>query len=248
MKFNFMYIYSYILFDTWNLIIYIYIYIYLFIYWKRIGRVEVKFHSFLPAARDWGECSASRSDCFLHKGRAPGTCSMWGLVGLRTSIEHLGEEVNLLALPGFEHRFIQPVSFVPYWLRYLGSCNVNLAEPAPRMQRKRRFHLCHATDSSEKRIVFVAVSWCVCVCVCVRARVCVCVCALETCRPISFTNFNAQFLYSLTICMLHYIPRHVSSINMPIFRRTNSIITASGIVTLCKRLYGMPDENRQSLL
>ena len=44
--------------------------------------------------------------------------------------------------------------------------------------------------------------------------------------------------------MLHYIPRHVSSINMPIFRRKNYIITASGIVTLCKRLYSMPDERR----
>ena len=31
---------------------------------------------------------------------------------------------------------------------------------------------------------------------------------------------------------------------MPIFRRTNRIITASGIVTLCKRLYSMPDESR----
>ena len=30
---------------------------------------------------------------------------------------------------------------------------------------------------------------------------------------------------------------------MPIFRRTNCIIRASGIVTLCKRLYGMPDES-----
>ena len=50
---------------------------------------------------------------------------------------------------------------------------------------------------------------------------------------ISLTNFNAQFFYSLTICMLHYNPRHDSSINMPIFRRTNCIITASGIVTLC---------------
>ena len=38
--------------------------------------------------------------------------------------------------------------------------------------------------------------------------------------------------------MLHYNPRNVSSINMPIFSRTNFIITASGIVTLCKRLYG----------
>ena len=56
-------------------------------------------------------------------------------------------------------------------------------------------------------------------------------------RLISFTNFNAQFLYSLTICMLHYNPRHVSSINIPIFRKTNCIITASGIVTLCTAVY-----------
>ena len=41
--------------------------------------------------------------------------------------------------------------------------------------------------------------------------------------------------------MLHYNPRHVSSINMPIFRRTNYIITASGIVALCIRLYSTPD-------
>ena len=52
-----------------------------------------------------------------------------------------------------------------------------------------------------------------------------------------------RFFYSITICMLHYNPRHVSSINMPIFRRTICIITASGIVTLCKRLYSMPDES-----
>ena len=48
--------------------------------------------------------------------------------------------------------------------------------------------------------------------------------------------------------MLHYNPRHVSSINMPIFRRTNCIITASGIVTLSKRLYSMLDESRPSAL
>ena len=62
-------------------------------------------------------------------------------------------------------------------------------------------------------------------------------------RLISINNFNAQFLYSITICMLHYNPPHVSSINIPIFRRTNCIITASGIVTLCKRLYSTPDES-----
>ena len=44
--------------------------------------------------------------------------------------------------------------------------------------------------------------------------------------------------------MLHYNPRHVSSIKTPIFRRTNCIITASGIVTLCTVQYGMPDESR----
>ena len=37
--------------------------------------------------------------------------------------------------------------------------------------------------------------------------------------------------------MLHYNSRHVSSITMLIFKRNNCIITASGIVTLCKRLY-----------
>ena len=42
--------------------------------------------------------------------------------------------------------------------------------------------------------------------------------------------------YSLTICLLRYYPRHVSSINMPIFRRKNCIHTSSGIFALCKRL------------
>jgi hypothetical protein len=63
-------------------------------------------------------------------------------------------------------------------------------------------------------------------------------------KLISFTNFNAQFHYSLTICMLHYNPRHVSSINMPIFRRTNCVITASVIVTLYTVQYSMPDKSR----
>ena len=40
--------------------------------------------------------------------------------------------------------------------------------------------------------------------------------------------------------MLHYYTRHVSSINMPIFRRTNLILAASGIVALCKRLHSTP--------
>ena len=48
--------------------------------------------------------------------------------------------------------------------------------------------------------------------------------------------------------MLHYNPRHVSSINMSFFRRTNYIITAAGIITLCKELYSMPDESGLSLL
>ena len=50
---------------------------------------------------------------------------------------------------------------------------------------------------------------------------------------------NAQFLYSITIYMLHYNPRHVSSSTLLIFRRTNCVITASGIITLeiCERSY-----------
>ena len=45
--------------------------------------------------------------------------------------------------------------------------------------------------------------------------------------------------------MLHYNPRHVSSSTMLIFRRANCIITASSIVTLCKRPYSMPVESGQ---
>ena len=41
--------------------------------------------------------------------------------------------------------------------------------------------------------------------------------------------------------MLHYNPEHVLSSTMLIFRRTNCIITASGIVTLCP--YTMPVES-----
>ena len=43
--------------------------------------------------------------------------------------------------------------------------------------------------------------------------------------------------------MLHYGPRHVSSSTLLIFRRTNCIIIASGIVTLCERPYSMPVES-----
>ena len=57
-----------------------------------------------------------------------------------------------------------------------------------------------------------------------------------------------NFLYSLTICLLHYYPRHVSSINMPIFRRKNCIHTTSGIFALCKRLHStLVESGLQSL-
>ena len=66
----------------------------------------------------------------------------------------------------------------------------------------------------------------------------------QLCRLISITNLMHKFFYSITICTLHYNPWHVSCINMPIFRRTNCIITVSDIVTLCKWLYRIPDESR----
>ena len=43
--------------------------------------------------------------------------------------------------------------------------------------------------------------------------------------------------------MLHYNPQHVSSSTVLIFRRTNCIITASGIVTLCKQPYNTSVES-----
>ena len=50
----------------------------------------------------------------------------------------------------------------------------------------------------------------------------------------TFSNYqlNAQFIYSSTICTLHYDPQHVSSSTLLILRNTNCITTASGIVTL----------------
>ena len=43
--------------------------------------------------------------------------------------------------------------------------------------------------------------------------------------------------------MLHYDPQHVSSSTLLILRRTNFITTASGIVTLCKKLYSVQVES-----
>jgi len=43
--------------------------------------------------------------------------------------------------------------------------------------------------------------------------------------------------------MIHYTPQHVSSSTLLIFRRTNCITTASGIVTLCKQPYSMQVES-----
>ena len=43
--------------------------------------------------------------------------------------------------------------------------------------------------------------------------------------------------------MLHYNPQYVSSSTLLTFRRTNCIVTASGIVTLCKQPYSMPVES-----
>ena len=60
-------------------------------------------------------------------------------------------------------------------------------------------------------------------------------------------QLNAHFLYSIIIYMLHYNPQHISSNNLRIFRRTNFIITASVIVTLCKWPYSTPVESGLSI-
>ena len=43
--------------------------------------------------------------------------------------------------------------------------------------------------------------------------------------------------------MLHYDPQQVSSSTLLILKRSNCIITASGIVTLCKQPYSKPVES-----
>jgi hypothetical protein len=44
--------------------------------------------------------------------------------------------------------------------------------------------------------------------------------------------------------MLHYNPRHVSSNTMLIHRRSNCIVTATGIVTLIKQPFTESDDTR----
>jgi hypothetical protein len=56
-------------------------------------------------------------------------------------------------------------------------------------------------------------------------------------------QLNAQFLYSITIYMLHYNPRNISSSTILIFRRSDCIITVSGIVNICKLPYSSPAES-----
>ena len=63
---------------------------------------------------------------------------------------------------------------------------------------------------------------------------------LNVSKLFSSYQINAHFLYSITIYMLHCNPQHVSSSTMLIFRRTNCIITASDIITLCNQPYSMP--------
>jgi len=69
------------------------------------------------------------------------------------------------------------------------------------------------------------------------------------CIYVRFSSYqlNAHFFYCITVCiylyMLYYNPQHVSSSTLLIFRRTNYIITASGIVTLCKQPCIMPVES-----
>jgi len=62
-------------------------------------------------------------------------------------------------------------------------------------------------------------------------------------RLVSNYQLNAQFLYSITIHTLRYNPRHVSNSTILIFGRSNYIITASGIVSLCKQPYSTPIES-----
>jgi len=48
--------------------------------------------------------------------------------------------------------------------------------------------------------------------------------------------------------MLHYNPRNFSSTNMSIFRRTNFIITASDIVTVCTVQYAGWQQTQSALI
>ena len=102
---------------------------------------------------------------------------------------------------------------------------------------------------------YVFLLLCLCICIVMYVLFCIfcfivffCVLLMCKCAPYYWNRVSTQlqlnielfhqptlmhnFLYSLTICLLHYYPRHVSSINMPIFRRKICIHIACGIFSL----------------
>jgi len=64
-------------------------------------------------------------------------------------------------------------------------------------------------------------------------------------RLVSNYQLNAQFLYSTTVYMLHYNPRHVSSSTVLIFRRANCI-TESDDTRCCNNTICPPEDEHST--
>jgi len=62
---------------------------------------------------------------------------------------------------------------------------------------------------------------------------------------VSNYQLNAQFLYSITIYMLHYIPRHVSSSTM-LSRRTVRPFTESDYTRCCNNTICPPEDEHST--
>jgi hypothetical protein len=74
---------------------------------KAYGGVEVQLHAFLTSALDGGEWSASRSDRFTPRERAPGTHWIGGWVGPRAVLDTVVK--RKIPSPRWESNPITPI-------------------------------------------------------------------------------------------------------------------------------------------
>jgi hypothetical protein len=71
--------------------------------------VKVWLHSFLTSAVDGSEWLASGLGRF-NPGKGPRFSLSRKLGGSQSQSEHLGEQKNLILLPGFKCQFVQPIA------------------------------------------------------------------------------------------------------------------------------------------
>jgi len=90
---------------------------------KKYRDVEVQVQSYLTSALPGNEAPTSHHICFTHGGKQPGSLCIGRRVFSRASLDWFWEKLNLMSIPEYESRAVQPVAYSLYGLRYLAFKN-----------------------------------------------------------------------------------------------------------------------------